>query len=883
MLGRDLSYRLRALFRGGAMDRELDAELQFHLDEATEAHIRSGKSPEEARRLARIELGGVVQVKEETRDARGVRFLHDLVADVRFGLRMFAKSRAFALVAILTLALGIGANTAMFAIVDDVLLHPVPYEDAGQLVRLHASKPSFDRGSISYPNFRDWRAANHTFESMAVSRGGAFTLSGVGAPERVSAALVSEDWFNVLRVAPIVGHTFRSEPNVALLGEAIWRRKFAGARDVVGKTIVLDNVAYSVVGVMPERMDLRAIAGGQALDVYVPITQLDKQALEMRGAGLGIHGIGRLKPGVTLAQARADMTAVNAVLATSYPETNRSVGTTMDPLAESVVGNLRPYLLVLVAAVGLVLLIACVNVANLLLARSAKRSHELAIRVAVGASFGRLIRQLITESLLLAIAAGACGLMLAWWSTDALLTLLPGRLSHVHVDGFDPRTLLFTAGISFAAGVLAGLMPALKAIAPNVYSTLKEGGRGASSRSRPQSIFVVLQTAMAVVLLVGAGLLVRTMVRISSISPGYEPDRVVAFGLSLSPQLQVAPPANVRAQLVELERALGSTPGVESASFSIGDPFEGADQTLFWVDGRPKPETDDQMSWAVQSIVGPDFLTTMGIPLQRGRFFSVRDDEHAPTVAVIDEAFARLHFPGEDPIGKRIHLANTDFDSTEIIGVVGHMKLMGLDQDDTSTVRAQVYLSFRQIDDGLVMRAATSLSVQTRVRASSALAAIRQTVAQHGADNVMFQVRTADDIIASYQTTRRFAMYVLATFAILALLLCCIGIYGVISYVVARRTNELGIRIALGATSARITRLVVGDGLKLTLTGVVIGLVAACALTRFMRGMLYGVSAFDPVTFAAVACAVTIVATLALLIPARRATRLNVTAALRAE
>jgi predicted permease len=651
---------------------------------------------------------------------------------------------------------------------------------------------------------------------------------------------------------------------------------------VVGKKIVLDNVAYSVVGVMPERTDLRAVAGSNAHDIYVPITQLEKELQEARGAGLGMHGIARLEAGVTLAQARADMAAVNAILATSYPETNRSVGTTIDPLADSVVGNLRPYLLVLLAAVGLVLLIACVNVANLLLARSAKRSHELAIRVAVGASFGRLIRQLLTESLLLAVAAGACGLLIASWSTDALLAVLPGRLSHVHVNGFDPRILLFTAVISLTAGVLAGLLPALKAIAPNVYSTLKEGGRGVSSRSRSQSIFVVLQTAMAVVLLVGAGLLVRTMVQLSRIPPGYEPHCVVTFGLSLSPQLQAASPANVRAQLVQLESALATTPGVESASFSFGDVFEGADQNSFWVDGRPKPATNDQMSLAVQSIVGPDFLKTMGIPLQRGRFFTARDDEHAPIVAVIDEAFARLHFPGDDPIGKRLHLSGTNFDNAEIVGVVGHMKLMGLDQDETSTVRAQVYVSFRQIEDGLVMRAATSLNVQARGR-PSALAAIRRTVAQRGADNVMYQVRTADDIIASYQATRRFAMYVLATFAVLALVLCCIGIYGVISYAVARRTNELGIRIALGATASKITRLVLGDGLKLTLTGVVSGLVAACVLTRFMSGMLYRVSPIDPVTFGAVACVVTLVATLALLVPARRATKLDVTAALRAE
>jgi predicted permease len=880
----DIRHRLRALFRGAAMDRELDAELRFHLDEATAAHVRSGKSPEEARRLARIELGGVAQVTEDTRDARGVRLIHDFFADLRFGLRMMWKGPAFAAVAILTLALGIGANTAMFAIVDDVLLHAVPYEDAGQLVRLHASKPSFDRGSISYPNFRDWQAANHSFESMAVSRGSAFTLTGTGASERVSAALISEDWFKVLRVTPLVGHTFKTERNVALLGEAIWKRKFAAARDVVGKTIVLDNVAYAVVGVVPQSTDLSAVAGGTAVDVYVPITQLDKELQEARGAGLGIHGIARLKPGVTLAQARADMMAVTNHLAEQYPETNRSIGATIDPLADSVVGNLRAYLLVLLAAVGIVLLIACVNVTNLLLARSAKRSHELAIRVAVGASFGRLVRQLLTESLLLAAAAGAFGLLLAWWITDALLALMPGRLSHVHVDSLDPRILLFTAGVSLAAGVLAGLVPALKAIAPNVYSTLKEGGRGASSRSRPQAVFVVLQTALTVVLLIGAGLLVRTMLRLASISPGYAPENVVTFGLSLSPQLQVAPPAAVRAKLVELETAIATSPGVESASFSFGPlPIEGGDQSLFWVDGRPKPETQDQMSWTVASIVGPEFLKTMRIPLRRGRFLTARDDEHAPGVVVIDEAFAELHFPHEDPVGKRIHLAFMNFDTLEIVGVVGHVKMGGLDQDDTATVRPELYMALRQFSDDMLGREATSLVVQARLSEPSGLAAIRRTVAQHGVDNVIYRVRTVDEIIAGYQATRRFAMFVLVAFGVLALLLCCVGIYGVISYAVARRTAELGIRMALGATASMIVRLILRDGLKLALAGVAIGLVVACLVTRFMTGILYGVSPIDPLTFAVVAVGVTLVASLALVVPARRATQLDVTTALRVE
>ena len=523
MIPSGIRHRLRALFRRDAMESELDDELRFHLEQSTESYIRAGHTRAEATRLARLDLGGVETVKEDCRDARGARLFYDLVADLRYGIRVLRRSPAFTVIAVLTLALGIGANTAMFAVVDDVLLHPVPYDNPDQLVRLHANKPSFERGSISYPNFVDWQAANRSFSAIAVSRSGAFTLTGAGTPERVSGELVSTDYFTVLGVSPLHGHTFAKDDAVVLLGERLWKRKFEAAPDVVGKKLLLDGTSYVVVGVMPERADLRAISGGQAAGVYLPITQLNREGLKQRAAGLGIHGIGRLKPDVSIAQARADLAAVTTHLAATYPETNRSVGATIVPLEESVVGNLRPYLLVLFGAVGLVLLIACVNVANLLLARSALRSHEIAIRVAVGASFGRLIRQLLTESLLLAFAGGACGLLVAWWSTDVLLAILPGRLSQVEVNSLDRRVLLFTGGVSFVAGVLAGLAPALKAIRPNVYDTIKEGGRGHSARGRSQNVFVVVQTAMAVVLLVGAGLLVRTMAQLSSIDQDTSP------------------------------------------------------------------------------------------------------------------------------------------------------------------------------------------------------------------------------------------------------------------------------------------------------------------------------------------------------------------------
>jgi predicted permease len=887
---RDLSFRLRALFRRQAMERELDDELRFHLEESVAAHMRAGHTREEAARLAHIELGGVEVVKEEVRGARGVRLIDDVVADVRYGARGLHRAPAFTAAAVLTLALGIGANSAMFSLANSVLLHSLPYPEPEQLVRLHANKPGFDQGSISFPNFLDWQASNRTFAAMAVSRGGAFTLTGSGVAERVSADLISSEFFRVLGVDPVVGRTFtRGEdapnaPAIALLGEAFWKRKYSAAREVVGTSIVLDGKSYAVVGVMPAATDLRAVSGGGTPDVYVPIGQVNGDALAVRAAGLGIHGIGRLKPGVGVSQARADLAAVTRNLAVMYPDTNKSVGATIVPLQEAVVGNIRPYVLLLFGAVGVVLLIACVNVANLLLARAAGRSRELGIRLALGASFGRLVRQLLTESLLLAVAGGTIGLLLAWWCAETLFDVLPRGLPRFEPVGLDGRALLFTAAISIVAGVLAGLAPALKAARPNLHDTLKEGGRGPSTtRYRTQAVFVVLQMAMALVLLVGAGLLVRTLAHLATVDPGFRSDRVVTLGLSMSPSLTGAEPARVRAELRRVEHAIAAAPGVVATSLAWGAvPIEGNDQLQFWKDGQARP---DQLAWGMKSVVGPDYLTAMQIPLVRGRFLTARDDENAPRVAVVDEVFARMHFPGEDAVGKRIRVDDYDFEPVEIVGVVGHVKQWGLDQDETTSVRAQIYEPFMQLPDPLVPRTASGVVVLVRAQGdlAGAVASIRAVVQGLGAENVVFRVRTIDEIIAGFQATRRFAMYVLAAFAVLALVLSVVGIYGVVSYVVAQRTTEIGIRMALGARAADIMTMVLRQGAKLALAGVALGLAAAVALAPLMGSIIYGVPATDPVTFVAVACGVCIVAIAATVLPARRAMRMDPMQALRTD
>ena len=544
---------------------------------------------------------------------------------------------------------------------------------------------------------------------------------------------------------------------------------------------------------------------------------------------------------------------------------------------------MRPYVFLLFGAVGLVLLIVCVNVANLLLARAAGRSRELGIRLALGASFRRLLRQLLTESLLLALAGGALGLLLAWWCTETVFEVLPRGLPHADAVGLDGRVLLFTAGISIVTGVLAGLAPAVKAARPNLHDALKEGGRGPSTtRYRMQAVFVVLQMAMTLVLLVGAGLLVRTLLHLSSADPGFQSDGVVTQGLSMSPALTEADPARVRAELRRLDHAIAAAPGVVAMSLAGAVPIENDDQLVF----RKEGQTDaDQGSLGMKSVVGPGYLATMQIPLVHGRFLTARDDENAPLVAVVDEVFAQTYFPGEDAVGKRILVDDYDFQPVEIIGVVGHTKQWGLDRDETTAVRSQIYLVFTQLPDSMVTAAPDGLVVLARGRGDpgETAASVRTAVQGLGAENVVYRVRSADEIIARFQATRRFTMYVLVAFALLALLLSGVGIYGVISYVVAQRTTEIGIRLALGARTGHIMAMVLRQGAKLAFAGVALGVVAAVALAPLMARFIYGVPAADPLTFIAVASGVCLVALAAVVVPARRAMRMDPMVALRAD
>jgi predicted permease len=805
---------------------------------------------------------------------------------------MSAKAPGFTLVLVLTLALGIGANTALFSAVNGVLLNPLPYPEPEQLVTLHESKPNFETGSISYPNFRDWQKENKTFSAIAIARDNSFALTGYGEAEQVSAELVSSDYFSIMGVKPAIGRMFAPGEDeigaspIVLISAGLWKRKFASSPGILGKGITLDGQSYTVIGVVPASFSL-TLRTFTPSEVYVPIGQWGNPSLRLRSAGLGIHGVGRLRPGIKIDQAQADMDRVSRDLAAAYPDSNRSVSAKVIPLKSEMVGRVRPILLVLLGAVGFVLLISCVNVANLLLARSTGRMREFAVRAALGATRGRVVRQLLTESLLLALAGGLLGLLLANWGTRAALALLPAALPRAEEIGLDRHVLFFTALISLVAGLLFALIPALRTSRLDLHTTLKEGARSVGgAHHRAQNAFVVVEMAMALVLLAGAGLSIRSLVRLWDVNPGFDPHNILTFSVSLPPSTAQASAEGIRAAWREFDDKMKSVAGVQFLSLSWGAfPMSGDDEALFWIEGQPKPPSIHEMNWALQYTVQPDYLQAMGIQLQRGRFLTSEDNEHSPLVAVIDDAFAGKYFPGEDPIGKRLHMDQSGFATVEIVGIVGHVKQWGLDRDDSEALHAQVYLSFMQLTDSVMKLTAPGLSVVIRSAgpAPGLFDALRHASERMSSQQVMYAAQSMDEIISASLGTRRFSMILLGVFAGLALLLASIGIYGVISYVVGERTREMGIRMALGAQRSDILWLILRQGGILASAGVVLGLISSLGLAHFMTGLLYGVPATDPVTFLAVAMLLGVVALAACCVPALRAAKVDPMVALRNE
>ena len=882
--------RLRHTFRTGKLDNELDEELRSHLEMRIADNIRAGMTPTEARHDAQKRFGNSTLVKEDTREANILGWLDTVAGDIRYAVRVLRKNPGFALIAVLTLALGIGANSAFFSVVNGVLLNPLPYPHPEQLVALGESKANFINGSIPYPNFLDWQKDNHSFSSMAVARSNGLSLTGLGDAEQLDVKFISSDYFLVLGANPVIGRAFGPGEDkigaapIVLIGAGFWKRKFGSSPDVLGKGLTLDGKSYTIVGVIPETFDLYRSA--HPTDVYIPIGQWNNPELLNRFAGLAIHGIARLKPGVNIDQANADMERVTANLAVAYPDADKGIGAHLTPFRRALLGNIQPILLVLLGAVGFVLLIACFNVAGLMLARSTGRTREFAVRAALGAGRGRLIRQMLTESTLLSVAGGGLGLILAQWITRAALRMMPAEIPRAGDIRLDSHVLIFTATISVLAGILFGLAPALKSADLFLSETLKESGRGSSgTRHRAQSVFVVLEMAMALVLLIGAGLMARTLSRLWDIQPGFDPHNVLTFSISLPPSMSEASPAAIRAAFRHVHEKFGSTPGVQALSVSWGAvPLGMDDEQLFWLDNQPKPSSENDMNWAISYVVEPDYLKTMRIPIMRGRFFTEVDDEHAPRVAVIDEVFARKFFGSEDPLGRHVTLVQGET-KVEIVGIVPHVKQWGLDSDDDQKLRTEIYLPFMQLVDGAMKLTPSGTAILVRADGSDPrlFNSLLHVNKQMSNEQIIYGAQTMKEIISESLSTQRFSMVLLGVFAAVALILASIGIYGVISYLVGQRTHEIGVRIALGARRWDVLNLILSQGAKLTLIGVVIGVAASLGLTKLMARMLYGVTASDPLTFIGVAILLSLVALAAGYIPTRRAMRVDPMVALRCE
>jgi predicted permease len=808
-----------------------------------------------------------------------------LLQDLRYGLRTLRKSPAFALIAVFTLALGIGANTAMFSIVNGVLLRSLPYPEPDRLLKLYSSMPQFKDASISYPNFLDWQQRSRSFEQLAAYRTDTFNLTGQANPERLRGAMASSTMFSALGVNPIVGRPFsadedrRGGPPVVVLTSSFWRERFGSDPNIVGRTLTLDGKPYTVIGVVPsDDVVFRRIS------VILPIGQWTERLFWDRSVVMNTRAIGRLKPGVTPQQAQSELDGIAAALAREYPKEDRDHGIFAPVLRDDVVGPVRSPLLVLLGAVGFVLLIACANVANLLLARSAARRREFAIRGALGASRSRVIRQLLTEGLLLSLTGGALGLGIAAALNKVIVARLQNQLPRASEIHLDVTVLAFTALISILGSVLFGITPALQSSRAALNETLKEAARGNTARHRFQRGLVVAEVSLALVLTAATGLMFRTMANLWSVNPGFDTQNVLAFGVAGSPAVHGAPAA-VRAGIAHTMDEIRAIPGVQAVSVNFGGtPMQGDSELLYWVEGRPKPAEQSQMDLALFYGVDPDYINVMRIPLLRGRFIGTQDVETAPCAVAIDEEFVHKAFPSQDPIGQHINVELLPM-KCEIVGIVGHIKHWGLDTDATAKVHSQMYLSFRQFPDSVMDLASTGADylVRTTPDPHSLVPSLKRTITGINGKMVLFGEQTMTEIITDSLAARCFTRLLLGVFAALALLLASVGIYGVVSFSVQQGTHDIGVRMALGAEARTILAMVLSGAMRMALIGIAIGAVAAFAATRVLKGLLFGVSAADPITFAAVALVLALVTLLASYVPARRATKIDPMVALRYE
>lgn len=812
-----------------------------------------------------------------------------LLEDIRYAFRLLKKSSGFTLIAVVTLALGIGANTAVFSVIDGVLLRPLAYPEPNRLIQVWERTRSFEENSVAYLNYMDWRRQSQTCEDMGALRNEDFNMTGNGGPERLKGLQVTASLLRVLRMTPLRGRTIAEDedrpgaPLVALLTQGFWQRRFGGAPGVVGRQLTLNGKPHTIIGVVPAgfRVDRDRV------DVYTPLGQWDSSLLPDRDSHPGIRVIARLKPGVTEARARTELAQIASALARAYPKEDGGHGVTVLPLKEAMVGDAGPVLWLLLGAVGLVLLIACANVANLMLSRASARQKEMAVRTALGAGRFQIVRQLLTESIILSLLGGAGGLVLASWGVGLLLNAVPTGLPRIDQIGIDGRVLAFTLVASLATGMIFGTAPALMLSRTELRAGLVEAGRGMVGGSqRMRDLLVVMEVALALVLLVGGGLMIRSVWRVSGVDPGLNPHHVLTFDVALSPA-SMRSPDNARRAYTQMVDRIRHTAGIRAVAGVLDLPFSGDDwEEGVWIEGTPRPRLNNDLPQAVTYFTTPEYLQVMQIPLTRGRYFNDFDISGHPVVMVIDEVMARSLFPGQDPIGKYTTVGGPGDDGVKakIVGIVGHVRHWGLEQDATAKIRAQMYLPLMQIPDKfLEFISASAVVARTAGEPLQYQDAVRAQVLGSDRDQPVWGMQSMDTMIADTLAERRFSILMLGTFAGIALLLASVGIYGVISYLVSQRTREVGIRLALGARTEDVLKLVVGRAALLALSGVGVGLVGALAATQTLSKMLFGVSATDPPTYAVVALVLGAVAVLASYLPARRAAAIDPMVALRYE
>ncbi len=880
-----LRLRLRALLRKAEMEQELDEELRFHLEKEVEQNLARGMEPEEARLAALRSFGGVEQVKEASRDVRGVRFIEELGQDLRYGARMLLRKPSFTSIAVLTLALGIGANTAIFTVVDAALLRGLPYKDPDRLVQMWETRRvgEIKQLDASYPDYLDWGQQSEVIEGICGYTGwdGSFTLTGRAEPERIEGARVTASFFSVLGVAPILGRTFLPDEDrpqaerTVILSYGLWQRRFGADPGIVGQRLILDGSDYTVLGVLPRSFQFAPMGKAQ---LWVPLRPTPGQSERRFMHWLDV--IARLKPGVSLAQAQAQMSTVGERIERENPDSHTGAGLKLVPLHEQIIGSVGPLLLVLLGAVGFVLLIACANVANLLLLRAAARRQEISIRLALGATRWRLVRQLVSESLLLTLVGGVLGLALAAWGVKLLLAAIPAAQldSMPYLQGLtlNARVFAFTGALSLLTGVVFGLAPAWQSVRPDLQAVLKDSNRPAAGtgRQRFRSLLVISEMALALVLLVGAGLLIKSTLRLLEVKLGFEPARLMTMQMEL-PSSKYSTDEQARAFHQQLLPRLEALPGVAGVATVNWLPFEGGPGDLLRVEGQPPPPPSE-MPKTITHVVSSNYFRTMGIALIKGRYFTDDDNQFSPRVLIINDALAKKLFADRDPIGRRIIFEGGEPEPFEIVGVVDDERVGELDEEAEAVVY-HPYLQEPWTRLNLVVRTAGDpVSVVNAVRGE--VQALDQNLA-------LYSVATMEQLIAERPSTflRRYPALLMAVFAAIALILAAIGIYGVVSYSVTQRTHEIGVRMALGAQRGDVLRLIIGQGMVLMLSGVACGVMAALALTRLMDSLLFGVSATDPLTFIVVTALLLLVALLACYIPARRATKLDPMLALRYE